>query len=109
MGDQKRCPHHGEDVVHLGPELEDGGHPYVRHHPDGSVRGGVLRLAAEGMPLYDGALQLRHRGPGPIFNVTNEYKREVAQPECPGPAKVATPAYRTGWDNIFGNRTVGQA
>ena len=26
-----------------------------------------------------------------------------------GPAKVSTPAYRQGWDRIFGNPTVGQA
>jgi len=103
---------HDDDHVHLGPRVGEDGVAFVRCHPDGTTHAGVLRPAKEGEPLYDGAIRLEHRGPGPVYNVIDEYKRETPQQCCEersGPAKVTTDAYRNGWDNLFGNQTVGQA
>ena len=100
--EKKKCC--GEDVLFLGPSLSDGGRPFVRHLPDCTTQIGLARRAKEGEPIYDGALLVepRQNEPG-VFNVLGTHK-------TPGPARVATPEYREGWDRIFGGSTpVGQA
>ena len=80
----------------MGPDLGGGYNPYVRHRSDCRMECGIGKRVPKGK----GDLSLEHRGPGPVFSVT----------ETNGPAKVATPSYRKGWDRIFGTApTVGQA
>lgn len=105
------CP--GKDVVRMGPDVGGGHRPFIRHTADHRVEGGFLRQAREGEPLQDGAVLLSETEDSGVYNVDYEYKAEgqkAGQKAAgSGPAQVATDDYRRGWDNIFGNKTVGQA
>jgi len=74
-----------KDRLKVGPEMPCGHRPYIRQHPDGTKELGVGALVPDG------------------HEVIHE------QRESSGPAKVTTEEYRAGWDNIFGQTTVGQA
>lgn len=101
-----------KDIVHLGPELSDGTHPYLREQGD-QLTGGFVskpRRCREGEALHGSGIIMKHRGPGPSFNVVGEWDVPAATPsESKGPAKVTSDAYRAGWDNIFGKKVVGEA
>jgi hypothetical protein len=101
---EHECPK--GDVISVGPDL-GGFCPYVRHFPDHSVQTGIAKLAAPGeMPATASALYLKHRG-GSTFDVQAMSK---GGSDMKGPAKVNSESFRTGWDNIFGNKApVGQA
>lgn len=90
----------------MGPPVENGLRPYVRHCSDCSAQTGFVKKVENGEPLYDGAVLLESRPGEPgAFNVLSTYKAEKS-----GPAQVATKDYRDGWDRIFGGSTVvGQA
>ena len=103
-----------KDFLHLGPDLGDGHHPYIRHREDCAIETGIAKTCKEGEPvnLCDGVLRLTPRGPGPLYNVDQVYERtrtDEASSERSGPAMVSNKAFRAGWDNIFGSKTVGQA
>lgn len=104
---QSNCP--GKDVVRMGPDVGSGFRPFVRHTTDHRVEGGFLRQAREGEPLQDGAVLLSETEDSGVYNVDYEYKAPGQKVTTSGPAQVATDNYRRGWDNIFGNKTVGQA
>lgn len=102
-----------KDIVHLGPEL-DGSYPYLREqHQEGQRKlscGFLGKPRRSGEPLHGSGIIIEHRGPGPVYNVVGEFDTASTTPsKTKGPAKVATDAYRAGWDSIFGNKTVGQA
>lgn len=104
--DDKPCP--GEDMMHVGPDIGGGMHPCVRHMPDHSLRVGFFQ---EHRPKDDEAVNkplvhLTHKGPGSVYKVEELTPGAVSA----GPSRVATRAYRDGWDRIFGTpKTVGQA
>ncbi len=105
-------------MLHLGPPVGNGYHPYVRHRPGCHIEAGILRKTNEhgndeaGAPI-DGIMRIRHTGHGDVYDVESIYERA---PSCPtddvaheGPAMVSSEAYRDGWSRIFGNKAVGQA
>ncbi len=93
----------------MGPGLNNGMHPFVRHCSDCSTETGFVKRVQEGEPLYDGAMLLEPRPEEPgAFNVRGTYRS--GQSDRSGPPKVTTNEYRDGWDRIFGSTpTVGQA
>jgi len=99
------CCGKGRDLVKVGDPSNDGEfRPFVRHKPNCEIEAGFLRRAKEGEPFLTGAIQLgNYQG-----NDTYEVLDEIA-PMHSGPSMVATEAYRKGWDQLFGNKTVGQA
>lgn len=102
----------GPDRLSMGPDIGGGVHPYIRHMPDHTIRTGFFQ---EHDPKDDVAsrplVHLSHVGPGPIYDVEDVASAAVQEARgTAGPAKVATRAYRDGWDRIFGGpETVGQA
>jgi hypothetical protein len=100
------------DELIAGPETSQGVRPFIRHTRDHKIVGGVMATAKEGRPINSGGelVQLTHID-GDRFKVESLYGEPSHSEECscPGPSKVATEAYRSGWDRIFGNKEVGQA
>jgi len=93
-----------KDLIRMGPEIEEGRHPYIRTHPNGDVSTGLIGApCAEGAMMGD-CLCLKHEE-GPRFEVIHEHRASGPK----GPPKVSTDEYRSGWDGIFGKKTVGEA
>jgi hypothetical protein len=89
------------DRAVMGPACQHGYAPIVRYR-NGTVRDvGFIMPAREGVPVPAGAelVNLRRREDG-AYDCTTLVK---------GPPQVSTPAYREGWDSIFGKREVAQA
>lgn len=112
------CPGATRDLMHLGPDIGNGLHPFVRHRPGCNMEAGFITPSKpsgndEAAPRCDGIVRLTHSGPGPVFDVESLYEREAPTDVAgsrDGPAMVATDAFRSGWDRIFGvNKTIGQA
>jgi len=120
MADDKKpdCPGANRDVLHLGPELPGGFHPYVRHRPGCTVESGIIKARPdqgndEAMPNCDGIIRLSSTGTPNTFDVESLYEKAAPPTDVAsrsGPAMVSTDAYRDGWDRIFGApKVVGQA
>src|SRR5512137_2075986 len=119
--DHKKDDCNGKDMLVPGPDLGNGMRTFSRHMPDHTVVEGVMRPLKEGEPIMSGgvfALKPRRDGT-PICDVEPidiPGQPEEAPCSCcqeggqKGPARVATRAYRSGWDRIFGGKPeVGQA
>ena len=90
------------DVVLLGPPTADGAGVHVLRARDERIEAGELRALQEGRPISGEVLTLKPRESNPhLCDVTASYA-PPAQLGHKGPAKVATQAYRKGWDEIFG-------
>lgn len=109
-------PPPGKDLIRFGPKVGENQHLFVRHRPDHSLETGVAQPmgeeARDEARNYDGLLRVS--GEGPVYDVAEVlWERERAEAESEakgsGPAMVNSAAYRDGWDNIFGNKTVGEA
>ena len=102
----ERAP--AKDVVLLGPPTADGAGLHVIRARDERIEAGELRALEEGRPIVGEVLTLKPRESNPqICDVTDSYSPQAASSEPAqlghkGPAKVATRAYREGWDEIFG-------
>jgi hypothetical protein len=100
--------------VLLGPPTADGAGVHVlRARPEG-LEAGELRAVEQGRPLTGELLTLKPRAAnGRVCDVVDSYTPPIAvaapPPTLKGPAKVATAAYRDGWDEIFGKRPSGPA
>lgn len=72
------------------------------------IETGELRALQEGRPIVGEIVTLRPRDANPrVCDVTDSYAAptaRAAQLGHKGPAKVATDAYRDGWDEIFGQK-----
>ncbi|HSO34787.1 MAG TPA: hypothetical protein VLT33_19770 [Labilithrix sp.] len=97
------------DVVLLGPPTADGAGVHVIRARDERIEAGELRAIQEGRPIVGEIVTLKPRESNPhICDVTDSFSVQAASPAPPaqlghkGPAKVATRAYREGWDEIFG-------
>lgn len=105
------CPGQHRDVMHLGPELGEGLRPYIRHRSDCAVETGFLKQAGTGRDEAshcDGIVRLTSTEAPDTFEVETLYERSGAGHT--GPARVSSPAFREGWDRIFGGpKAVGQA
>lgn len=100
------------DRVSLGPVIGPNARLAMRE-TDGNVEPIVVRRVLDGEPIHDGtevaAIENPNCGCGHWQDVNPIYKREGRATES-GPAQVATPEYRVGYDRIFGKRpTVGLA
>lgn len=88
------------DELCFGPEIAPGVHSALRRSPDGEVRQVAVRVAEDGVPVNTGELaQLDDDScecGGGWRKITTIYKA--------GPAQVATPQYREGYDRIFGGK-----
>lgn len=102
MANKKSCT--GEDVLFMGPSLDNGLHPFVRHKSDCTTEMGLVKKVREGESIYDGAVLLEPRKEPGVFNVCGTYSTASS-----GPPKVTTDEYRNGWNSIFGESSVGQA
>jgi hypothetical protein len=98
--------------VLLGPPTADGAGVHVLRARDERIEAGELRALQEGRPIAGEIVSLKPRESNPrICDVTESYAPQgtsspsdspPAQLGHKGPAKVATNAYREGWDEIFG-------
>jgi hypothetical protein len=99
-----------EDVVILGPPTADGAGVQVLRARDEKVEVGELRALEEGRPIHGEVVTLAPRKDNPrVCDVKDSYRAPAATGPAlalthKGPAKVATEAYRDGWDEIFGKK-----
>jgi hypothetical protein len=94
------------DMMSVGPDL-GGVRPFIRHTADHRIEAGLAKVTEPGAPMPENALLLKHRAGTSLYDV---HPLEGGSDHKNGPAQVATDAYRTGWDNIFGKKpTVGLA
>lgn len=100
------------DVVVLGPPTADGTGVHVIRARDEKLEAGELRVMQEGRPISGEVLTLKPRKENPrVCDVADSYRpppgaiaRASEPPPHKGPARVATKAYRDGWDEIFGQK-----
>lgn len=83
-------------------KFHSDGHCALRRR-DGNVEVGTFFEAHDGQPIPEGAelVQVDYNPRNEWHNAETLYKN--------GPAQVATPAYRDGYDRIFGKKEVGLA
>jgi hypothetical protein len=93
-----------KDQLRLGAQ-PDGSVAGVRRR-DGNIVGyGVLTPLREGQPLAPGSEIVRVEE----YEEDGWHDIETVYRVSDGPAQVATPAYRAGYDRIFGKKEVGLA
>jgi hypothetical protein len=96
-----------EDVVFVhGPTESGAGFRVIRKRED-AIEVGELRAIEEGRPVHGDVVRLRPRSEhGLLFDVEVlvEGPKAAGEPTRSGPAQVATDAYRTNWEAIFGQR-----
>ena len=89
------------DEIKIGPEIAPGVSLALRRSPDGTVKEVACQPFREGAPLYESSeivtIDREHRDGW--RKLTTRYKAAGD-----GPAQVATPAYRDGYDRIFGKK-----
>ncbi len=81
-----------EDRICLGP---DG---VAVRHTDGGTGFGTFREVKEGQPIREGAELIR------VGDEDKDGWRDVTSIYKSGPAQVATPRYREGYDRVFGKK-----
>ncbi|MCL2723158.1 MAG: hypothetical protein FWD69_01855 [Polyangiaceae bacterium] len=93
-----------EDVVVLGPPTSDGQGVHVLRARNEQLEAGELRTLRDGQPIVGEILSLEPRKDQPrVCDVRESWPAtRQASPSHKGPARVATTAYRAGWDEIFG-------
>ena len=90
----------GPGEVAVGPTLAGGITPYMRRAADGSIESGVL---APSVSLGDS----RCIGYMEVGDELRPGVRAIKQHirfTCKGPARVASDAYRSGWDAVYGGK-----
>ncbi len=97
------------DVAILGGPTERGDGVQILRLREGHVEVGELRAAPEGKPILGESVRLHPRADEPricdvevIAPSPIPRAKDTAGERGKGPAKVATPAYRSGWDAVFG-------
>ena len=88
------------DRMRVGPEIEPGRGAAIRQRGE-EISVGTFVEIKEGQPIPEGAelVRLDPESEDGWRNVTSLYARESS-----GPAQVATPEYREGYDRIFGKK-----
>jgi hypothetical protein len=94
--------------VALGPALSDGSHIGVRRR-NGELEPIRFGGMKDGAAIPPGAevVDVDAKSDGPWRKAKTLYRVPLAAGD--GPAQVATPAYRSGYDRIFGKKEVGLA
>lgn len=105
------------DIALLGGPTERGDGVHIVRLRDGQVEVGQLRAAEEGKPILGESVRLHPRAEhprlvevetlarGPLAAKANARVEPTATAK--GPPKVASDAYRTGWESIFGAPRTG--
>jgi hypothetical protein len=106
MGDEKPEPPSKDVVFVHSPTPEGDGYRVLRAREE-RVEVGEIRPMKEGRPLSGELVKLKAReGEERMFDVEVLHDARPAESRSagkPGPAQVATEAYRAGWDAIFGD------
>jgi chemotaxis response regulator CheB len=92
------------DEIAIGPEISPGVYAALRRR-NGEVQRVLVRLAQDGKPIQPGS-ELVIVGDSSC-ECGHWRKLESVCGERSGPAQVTTPAYRDGYDRIFGKQKVG--
>ena len=111
----KESPAPPKDVIVVGGPSEDGNGVSILRVRDTRVEAGELRNAAPGKPIVGELVKLSPREESDrLFDVEvlakSPYEAAGAEGATSsggarkGPAKVASEAYRTGWEDIFGGK-----
>jgi len=107
--EEPKHPESGFDVVMLHGKTDDGEGARVLRARPGRLEAGEVRPLREGKPMVKGeVVSLSRRQDAPaLYDVKVEHVVDApSQPEpqksTPGPAQVATRAYRESWERIFG-------
>jgi hypothetical protein len=91
------------DEIWFGPEIEPNVYAGLRRTPDGEVKQVTCAPMQSGSPMRLGS-ELAHAG-----DASEDGWRPLTSIYKHGPAQVATPRYREGYDRIFGKQKVGLA
>lgn len=92
-----------KDIVLLGPPTADGAGVHVLRARNERIEAGELRAIQDGRPITGEIVTLERRKDNPrVCDVKDSYSPPGAAAAHKGPAKVATDAYRDGWDEVFG-------
>jgi hypothetical protein len=95
----------GDEFVIPGPQLSGGARMCLHHGTDHTTRIGVMKPMEDGKPIGEDAVLLEQREGTGLYNVVGSVS-DLKK----GPSKVNSPAFRSGWDRIFGKpATVGSA
>lgn len=89
----------------VGELPENKGVAVLRQRSDDApVEAGIVRSVREGEPIVGELVTLKPTEGNPRLCDVEVHvdARPPAQPSHKGPARVASDAYRTGWDEIFG-------
>jgi hypothetical protein len=105
-------PPQPQDVVMIHSPLEEGDGFHVVRLRESEIEVGEIRTLREGAPVHGEVVRLVQRKEHErLFNVevlVDKPKTDAAR-ERSGPAQVATNAYRTNWEMIFGPRKESDA
>lgn len=96
-----------DDVVLVHGRSEDGKTLAVLRKRGEEFSAGLLTAAEEGKPLTGDLLRLKPRDDAPFLadvEVLHEHRAETSA-DRGGPAQVSSPAYREGWNSIFGEKS----
>jgi len=96
-----------EDVALVYSRSEDGTAYGVVRKRDDEIQLGTLRHLEEGKPIHGELVRLRPRPDSPLFDI--ETDPSGSEEPRNGPAKVATAAYRQGWDSIWSEKSGSRA
>lgn len=87
----------GDEFVIPGPPLPGGARMCLHHAEDHTVRPGVMKPMEHGKPIEEDAMLLEQREGTGLYNVVGSLS-DLKK----GPSKVNSPAFKEGWDRIFG-------
>ncbi|MEM7138352.1 MAG: hypothetical protein AAF500_17365 [Myxococcota bacterium] len=105
---KKEAATEASDVAWVYGRSEDGRSYGVLRKKNDQVQMGTLRPLEDGKPIHGELVKLRPRSESQaLFDVETQHSATRA-PRAPGPSKVATPAYRSGWDSIWANKRPGK-
>jgi hypothetical protein len=91
-----------KDVVVLGPPTADGDGIHVLRARDERLEAGELRALEEGKPIAGELVSLEPRKDDPrVCDVRASWRPPASALKKPGPAQVASQAYRDGWEAVF--------
>lgn len=90
-----------KDQVKFGSAIDANTCQATRRQANGEVQVGTMSELQDGHPIPEGAelIQVNYRPSNEWHDAETIYKH--------GPSQVATPAYREGYDRIFGKKEVG--
>lgn len=90
-----------EDFVLLGKEVSEDTRQVLHCKPsDGTAEFGYLSKLKDGQPLDGDIVKLSERE-GPGYRMEYVYRRPSK-----GPSKVNSASYKSGWENIWGDKVL---